>query len=222
MRKIAATYVFTLHTAPLKNGIVVIDTDGTIVEIVDTGGVMSEIEGLEYYTGILCPAFIDVSCSVSGANLGLGQRANIAAACSEGFPQGWISVGNSRLYLQAAVKPKIDYPAFCFAGLNRADDSVKRFLKLHQADLPICFGTVCSQNGKQTPIVESMKNIQAQTVIDTEILLKMACLNGAVALGIDQWAGSIEIGKKPGLNLISAIDWNKLFLTPRSTLKRLV
>jgi hypothetical protein len=55
-RKISATYIYTLAGKIIKNGIVVLDEQGTILDVIDTNGELSEIEGLEYYSGILCPA----------------------------------------------------------------------------------------------------------------------------------------------------------------------
>lgn len=62
MRKIAATYVFPIHQPPLKNGIVILDNDGTILDILDTKGKLSEQANLEYYNGILIPGFINAHC----------------------------------------------------------------------------------------------------------------------------------------------------------------
>jgi cytosine/adenosine deaminase-related metal-dependent hydrolase len=47
-----------------------------------------------------------------------------------------------------------------------------------------------------------MQTIQQNTTIEFDILLKWATLNGAKALGFDAQLGSIEKGKKPGLNLL--------------------
>jgi len=62
LRKISSTYVFTLAGKPIKNGIVVADERGTIVDVVDVCGDVSEIEGVEYYSGILCPGFVNTHC----------------------------------------------------------------------------------------------------------------------------------------------------------------
>ena len=62
MIKIAATYIFPGNRPPLKNGILICENDGKIVEVVDTGGKISEQENLEYYSGILVPGFINAHC----------------------------------------------------------------------------------------------------------------------------------------------------------------
>ena len=55
----------------------------------------------------------------------------------------------------------------------------------------------------------------------TEIL-KWACLNGAKALGKENELGSLEPGKKPGIVLVSCIDWSRFMLTPDSITKRII
>ena len=49
-----------------------------------------------------------------------------------------------------------------------------------------------------------------------------ATRNGAEALEMDNWAGTIEIGKKPGINLITGLDLQHFALLPSSKVKRLV
>ena len=44
--------------------------------------------------------------------------------------------------------------------------------------------------------------------------LQWATRSGAEALGIDAWAGSFDIGKRPGAVLITGIDWDTLTLLP--------
>jgi imidazolonepropionase-like amidohydrolase len=58
--------------------------------------------------------------------------------------------------------------------------------------------------------------------IKLDELLMWACLNGAKALQIENNFGSLEVGKKPGINLISGIDFKKMCLTESNRIKRLV
>ena len=48
-----------------------------------------------------------------------------------------------------------------------------------------------------------------------------AAAAGAAALGIDDRLGSVEPGKRPGLLLLSGIDYERMQLTDRSTLSRI-
>ena len=47
-------------------------------------------------------------------------------------------------------------------------------------------------------------------------ILEAACLNGAKALEISDIYGSFEIGKKPGINLITDFDFETMNLTSSS------
>lgn len=62
MRKISATYIFPGNQRPLKNGILVCDDSGTITDLIDTGGKITEQTGLEYYSGIIVPGFVNCHC----------------------------------------------------------------------------------------------------------------------------------------------------------------
>lgn len=62
MRKVAANYIFPISGEPLKNGIIVFEDDGTIVDIIDTEGDLREIASLEYHSGILVPGFVNTHC----------------------------------------------------------------------------------------------------------------------------------------------------------------
>ena len=62
MRKISASYIYTGNDTLLKNGIIIIDDNGTILEIIDTKGKVNEIPFLEHYNGIICPGFINTHC----------------------------------------------------------------------------------------------------------------------------------------------------------------
>lgn len=69
MRKIAATYVFPGTGSPIKNGILVCDDEGTIVEILDRGDSFREEAGVEFYSGILVPGFVNAHCHLELSHL---------------------------------------------------------------------------------------------------------------------------------------------------------
>ncbi len=85
----------------------------------------------------------------------------------------------------------------------------------------ITLGTDSLASNKGLSILEELKALQLKfpsfSLIKT---IPWATLNGAVFLGIDKQFGSIEIGKKPGLNLITCAD--NLTLTAESAVKKLI
>jgi hypothetical protein len=69
VRKISATFLFPVNLPPLKNGIIICDDDGTVVDLIDTGGKLKEMAGLEYYSGILAPGFVNAHCHLELSHL---------------------------------------------------------------------------------------------------------------------------------------------------------
>ncbi len=82
-------------------------------------------------------------------------------------------------------------------------------------------GTDSLTSNWQLSVLEEMKTIaRFQSYVPFETLLRWATLNGAEALGFEAELGSIEAGKKPGLNLLGLDEgWR---LSAQSTVKRLV
>lgn len=56
MRKIAANYILLPGSPLIKNGYAVLKEEG--IEVVDTGGVIREMAGMEFYGGLLVPAYV--------------------------------------------------------------------------------------------------------------------------------------------------------------------
>lgn len=67
----------------------------------------------------------------------------------------------------------------------------------------VTIGTDSLTSNWQLSILEEMKTItRYQSYVPFETILKWATLNGAEALGFEKDLGSIEVGKRPGLNLL--------------------
>lgn len=89
-------------------------------------------------------------------------------------------------------------------------------------NLRICLGTDSLGSNRQLSILEEMKIIQhAFPHISLGELVSWSSFNGACALRIEDWAGSIEVGKRPGLNLLTGIDMNENKLKPASRVKKI-
>jgi len=69
MRRISASYIFTGTDKMLKNGILVLNDDNSVHSLVDTKGDIQEAENTEYYSGILCPGFINTHCHLELSHL---------------------------------------------------------------------------------------------------------------------------------------------------------
>ena len=89
--------------------------------------------------------------------------------------------------------------------------------------LKICLGTDSLSSNRQLSVLEEIKTISSLFPrIPLPELISWATLNGAKALKIDNWAGSIEKGKKPGINLIEGMDLHKIQLKPETKVRRLI
>ena len=112
----------------------------------------------------------------------LTSREDIDAALYWNSKSYWVSCPNANLYIENRLP---DYRTFI------------------NTDAKVALGTDSLTSNWQLSILEEMKTItRYQSYIDFETLLKWATLNGAEALGFDLDLGSIEPGKRPGLNLI--------------------
>jgi cytosine/adenosine deaminase-related metal-dependent hydrolase len=115
------------------------------------------------------------------------------------------------------------YWAFCpNANLyieNKLPD-IQLFRRLKQK---IAIGTDSLASNHQLSVLEEIKTITKNFPdIPLEELFTWATLNGAKALGFENNLGSFEIGKTPGINLISNLDFNNLRLKQESLVKRVV
>lgn len=395
MRKIAATYIFPGNHPSIKNGILTCDSDGTIVDISESNNKLTEQSGLEFYSGILVPGFVNTHCHLELSHLkgkieektGIGDfigkinllrnqetddsEKAIQFADRKMWASGTAAVGdisNSTLTIETKKKSNIYYHTFIesfgfhpsradrafehaqFTQLqfneNRLANSITphspysvskplfekikdnaitensiltihnqesesefyikgtgaianhlknnlgidishweptgksslvsilKFLPLQNQllvvhntfttkedleelkkmrssentffvlcpnsnlyienklpavslfrdeDLNLCIGTDSLASNHELSVLSELVTLQQNfPELQLEYLFKWACFNGAKALQIDDKFGSFEIGKKPGINLISGIDFKTMKLTERSKVKRLV
>lgn len=84
----------------------------------------------------------------------------------------------------------------------------------------ITLGTDSLASNKELCMVKEIKTLsQYFPELGLETLVEWATINGAKFLGIDQDKGSIEVGKTPGLNLLSGL--NHLKITPETKVRKL-
>jgi len=61
MVKISANYIFTGITPPIKNGVITLEDDGTIIHVSENDAENMDNE-LIFYEGVICPGFINTHC----------------------------------------------------------------------------------------------------------------------------------------------------------------
>jgi len=69
MRKISANYIFAESGKWLKNGIIHLNDENIITKVQHTEGVLQEEANLEFYNGVLCPAFVNTHCHLELSHL---------------------------------------------------------------------------------------------------------------------------------------------------------
>jgi aminodeoxyfutalosine deaminase len=67
MRKLSADYIFSIASEPIKNGLITIDNDGTILDV-NYYSDKNDNE-IEFYDGIICPGFINTHCHLELSHL---------------------------------------------------------------------------------------------------------------------------------------------------------
>ena len=60
MRKISADYIYPISSKPIKNGVVHLDEDGTILYVGSKES--NNTDDIETFEGIICPGFINTHC----------------------------------------------------------------------------------------------------------------------------------------------------------------
>ena len=112
----------------------------------------------------------------------------------------WCFCPSANLYIEGRL-PKIDL--FVDEGFN------------------ITLGTDSLASNDKLCILSEMRVLQQHfPALNTATLLEWATINGARFLGIDEEVGTLEVGKAPGLNLITGLDGLKI--TEKTEVKRLL
>jgi len=112
----------------------------------------------------------------------------------------WCFCPNANLYIEGRL-PKVEL--FVDQGFN------------------ITLGTDSLASNSKLSLLSEMQAIQQKfPSISLPRLVEWGTKNGAEFLGIDDEKGTLDIGKTPGLNLITGLDGFKI--TPESKVKRLV
>ncbi len=162
MRKIAATYIFPGNSTPIKNGILICENNGTVVDIYSTSENLKEEAGLEFYTGILVPGFINAHCHLELSHLkGLIQEKTGIA----GFVKKINELRNTDIKIKAEIFRKTDRKMWA-EGIAAVGDisntvetvSVKKNSKIYYHTFVESFGFHPSRAEKSFFIAEKVLN----------------------------------------------------------------
>ena len=85
----------------------------------------------------------------------------------------------------------------------------------------VCLGTDSLASNYGLCILSEMQQIEKHANINFDTILQWATINGAKALGFEKQIGSIEKGKKPGLNLLK-FDSNELLFNQVTSIEKLI
>lgn len=119
----------------------------------------------------------------------------------------------------SSVNPSL-YWCLCPNANLYIEDQLPDIDMLSKAELKITLGTDSLASNHRLSILAEMKTLQEKFNVDFDRLLKWATLNGASFLGIDNQYGSLEKGKRPGINLVASFD-NEV-INEHSTIKRII
>lgn len=90
---------------------------------------------------------------------------------------------------------------------------------LRRNHLNICIGTDSLASNESLSMMEELKRLKEYPLAE---VLKWATANGADALGYGDSLGRIEVGRRCGLAVIDALDYDELAITSRSTCRRIL
>jgi aminodeoxyfutalosine deaminase len=81
MRKLSADHIFPVSSPPISNGIVVIDDDGKIMDVLPPG----QAEDAEHFSGIITPGFVNTHCHLELSHMRgkISERSGMAGFIRE-------------------------------------------------------------------------------------------------------------------------------------------
>lgn len=99
------------------------------------------------------------------------------------------------------------YWATCANANLYIENRLPNYQLFLDADAKMTIGTDSLTSNWQLSVLDEMKTIaKYQSYIPFETLIRWATLNGAEALGFEKDLGSLEVGKTPGVNLLTLGD----------------
>jgi len=69
MRLFSANYIFPISGEPIRNGVVVLDNNNVVVEVIDPKGNEKELASMEFHNGVIVPGFVNAHCHIELSHL---------------------------------------------------------------------------------------------------------------------------------------------------------
>jgi cytosine/adenosine deaminase-related metal-dependent hydrolase len=69
MRKISADYIYQGNTNPIKNGVVIFDNNGVIIDLLNPSETNINWDEVDKFEGIICPGFVNTHCHLELSHL---------------------------------------------------------------------------------------------------------------------------------------------------------
>lgn len=241
MRKISANLILPVSSDPLRNAVIIVDKDGRILDLIDTGGNLREESSLEFYPGTITPGFIlpwfsleeylsantypDKSLidkldrdlfmkGIKGVGLVLPER-----MVSNGFFE---QMSKSSIYYHPVIELRAGRNEDAFEVFNRGIDLVSmawnefnlscsltaRSPAMEHSDIGKLLEEYTSSHRNilppegENPYHFPEKSLSTFPNPDFEKQIEKITLHAASLIFEEDDMGSIEKGKRPGLNLI--------------------
>ncbi len=205
--------VFPISKPPIKNGYLVLSDEGEVLDIVGGGETLHEIAGLEFYSGILVPGFVNAHCYLELSHL--KGKIPEGIGIPELIKQITLLRGQNPDSIEKEAEKALRY--MWSRGINAIGDVMM------ENQLQPCIGTDNLASNPRLSILDEMIILQQHfPEVTFQELLVWATLNGAKALGMESYLGSFEKGKKPGVLLITGFDFKNNRLTGSAEVTRLV
>lgn len=112
---------------------------------------------------------------------------------------------------------------FCPSANLYIEDALPDYKLFLNAKSNCVIGTDSLASNHQLSVLEEMKVIAKKAPeVPTEKLFAWATINGARMLRYENDLGSIEVGKRPGINLLSGMDLKQMKLLNKTKVERLI
>jgi hypothetical protein len=190
-RKISAHYIYINEGELLKFGVIQLDNEGTILEIVDTKGILEESENLEFYNGLIVPGFIVLNRDMFPDD----------CKCIRNNEQ--ISIGLNPLESSQQIR------SIVLIDFDYIDDNrVSQLLSLEKSGMNIVFHFSDIKNNPQQEIFQHIHLLSQNNYLSFYKLLQWTAINPSRIFNANAYSNGITVNSKPGINVISGLDYH--------------